>query len=85
MKIGRVINADLSIYEDCNGSLFNFGYQLDASWAKPLFRYNRDYGNMFDNITFCLPNKEIEEIEVFTVVKNNFCKKNNKKVRSYSN
>ncbi len=78
MKIGRVINKNFSIMESCDMWLFNFGNHLllYTFGSKPLLFLNngRNYDDPFnldDNRMVCLPFEEIEDIEVFNLVKNN--------------
>ncbi len=68
MKIDRVINADFSIYKDCNSSLFNFGNQLYVHvFGSNLYLCDiGNYSNILGNTNLYLP---IEEIESFSVVK----------------
>jgi len=73
MKIGRVINRNLSIWEDCNEYFFNFGNHLYL-YGKTLYLSNRsNYDNILNGYheSICLPIEKIEEIEVFSVIKNN--------------
>jgi len=72
MKIGRVVNTNLSIYENYINYFFNFGVHLYV--YKPnqnLHLCNYGHYNDVFNINFnqgiSLP---IEEIEVFSIVNN---------------
>jgi len=79
MKIGRVIVKDASIMENCSNTwFFKFGnhlYIYSSNSKQCLFLDNRRHYDDAFNINYnqkvYLPAKEIEDIEVFSVVKNN--------------
>ncbi len=69
MKIGRVINSKISIYENCDNFFFSFGLHLYINGQDLLLRNYGNYNDIFKidmNGSFQLP---IEEIEVFSIVK----------------
>ncbi|CAG8594134.1 1307_t:CDS:2 [Funneliformis mosseae] len=74
MKIGRVINKYYSVYEDYFQFFFNFGNHLQAYKGNGQnFFYlgnHRIYSNIFNRTcTRDYPIEEIEEMEVFSVVR----------------
>jgi len=69
MKIGRVINPNYSIFENCNETFISFGRHLYITGQNLMLHNCGNYNDIFDidmNGSFQLP---IEEIEVFSVVK----------------
>ncbi|CAI2181860.1 16198_t:CDS:2 [Funneliformis geosporum] len=74
MKIGRVINKSYSVYEDYYQFFFNFGNHLQAYKGNGQnFFYlgnHRIYSNIFNrSCTGDYPIEEIEEMEIFSVVR----------------
>ncbi len=73
MKIGRVINVNQAIQENCNWFFFDFGWHLAIYKSDQNLYLNNNgyYDNTFDLDLYKHVYLPIEEIEVFSVVKNN--------------
>ena len=72
MKIGRVINPAMSVWENRNWSFFNFGSHLYLNKQNLYLGNDENYNNIFDldiEEEVRLPIEKIEEIEVFSVLK----------------